>query len=58
MEKNVRTRELGRVGSQRHPPKMEVHWARLGARVLKPKSPVPGKGLGTRTGLEEPELDR
>lgn len=58
MEKNVQTRALERVGSQRHLPRMEVHWARLGASVHEPKSPVPGKGLETRLGLEEPELDR
>lgn len=39
-------------------PEWRCTWARLGARVLESKTPVPGRGLGTRPELEEPGLDR
>ena len=57
MEKNVQNRVRGRAGSQRHPVRMGIRYARVGAMVLEPDRPVPGRGLVTRPGLEERKLD-
>lgn len=58
MGKNVQTRARGSVGCQGSHPEGGCTWARLGTRVLEPKSPVRGRGLGIRPGLEEQEFDR